>query len=229
MSWYDAIAFCRWLTEKVKAKVEVKAEGWERLLPSELVSGPGLEDHPADRVAVGKGRARATMAGSFRGALSTSNGYANIDETASLIGTKVGPHYLQKTSAVGMYPQGETIERDAVGNGVADLSGNVWEWCLNEYEKPDSRGESGSADRVLRGGSWYGNDESRRRLVPPQVLPGLSSRQLRFSGGCGVGVPLALCSGTLNSGLWPGGVGAWPPTALRNFVRSRLVVYCVRP
>lgn len=36
VSWYDAIAFCRWLTAKVKAKVKDKAEGWEALLPEEL-------------------------------------------------------------------------------------------------------------------------------------------------------------------------------------------------
>ena len=39
VSWYDAVAFCRWLTAKVKAQVEVKAEGWETLLPPEVVAG----------------------------------------------------------------------------------------------------------------------------------------------------------------------------------------------
>ena len=39
VSWYDAVAFCRWLTAKVKAKVEAKAEGWEKLLPPELARG----------------------------------------------------------------------------------------------------------------------------------------------------------------------------------------------
>ena len=39
MSWYDAVAFCRWLTAKVKAKVEAKVEGWETLLPPEVAAG----------------------------------------------------------------------------------------------------------------------------------------------------------------------------------------------
>ncbi len=47
-----------------------------------------------------------------------------------------------------MYPQG------ASPYGVADLSGNVWEWCLNEYENPDKTDPGGDATRVLRGGSW---------------------------------------------------------------------------
>ncbi|MCP5234026.1 MAG: SUMF1/EgtB/PvdO family nonheme iron enzyme, partial [Zoogloeaceae bacterium] len=34
-------------------------------------------------------------------------------------------------------------------------AGNVWEWCLNEYEQPDRTGLDGEASRVLRGGSWF--------------------------------------------------------------------------
>ena len=40
VSWYDAVAFCRWLTAKVKAQVEAQAAGWERLLPPELARDP---------------------------------------------------------------------------------------------------------------------------------------------------------------------------------------------
>jgi formylglycine-generating enzyme required for sulfatase activity len=75
-------------------------------------------------------------------------GHANINETAN----KVGPHYLQKSSAVGMYPQG------ASHYGVLDMGGNLWEWCLNEYERPDHSQEEGDATRVVRGGSWTFND-----------------------------------------------------------------------
>ena len=59
---------------------------------------------------------------------------------------------LNRTTAVGMYPRGATQQ------GVMDMSGNVWEWCLNTYEHPEAP-ESLSIDelyapRVLRGGSW---------------------------------------------------------------------------
>lgn len=38
--------------------------------------------------------------------------------------------------------------------GVADMAGNVWEWCLNEHEHPERIQEEGDAKRALRGGSW---------------------------------------------------------------------------
>jgi formylglycine-generating enzyme required for sulfatase activity len=78
--------------------------------------------------------------------------YANIDETWG----EAGPHNLGQTSAVGIYPQGASPE------GLLDLSGNVWEWCLNQYDNPVSTDRGGSGSRVLRGGSWgNGRDDAR--------------------------------------------------------------------
>ena len=55
---------------------------------------------------------------------------------------------LNRSTAVGMYPHG------ASPVGALDLSGNVWEWCLNEYDNPKRVDLSGDARRVVRGGSW---------------------------------------------------------------------------
>jgi formylglycine-generating enzyme required for sulfatase activity len=36
-----------------------------------------------------------------------------------------------------------------------DISGNVWEWCLNKYAEPQMvTADLSGAHRVLRGGSW---------------------------------------------------------------------------
>lgn len=73
-------------------------------------------------------------------------GYANINEKAA----EAGEWYLEQTTAVGVYPQSASSE------GVLDLVGNVWEWCLNKDGRPeqiaaDTRGD----ERALRGGgSW---------------------------------------------------------------------------
>lgn len=80
-------------------------------------------------------------------------GYANIDEKNSGID---GGAYLEKTTPVGSYPTG------ASPYGVLDMSGNLWEWCLNEEDEPGNVEITGDARRVLRGGSWYYGDGSAR-------------------------------------------------------------------
>ncbi|WP_300453271.1 SUMF1/EgtB/PvdO family nonheme iron enzyme [Accumulibacter sp.] len=54
-----------------------------------------------------------------------------------------------RTMAVGMYPAGAPD-----GSLVADLAGNVWEWCLNEYHQPANTQIGGDQPRAMRGGSW---------------------------------------------------------------------------
>ncbi len=38
--------------------------------------------------------------------------------------------------------------------GVVDMAGNVWEWCLTEFEAK-TNDLAGDAIRVIRGGGWY--------------------------------------------------------------------------
>ncbi len=67
---------------------------------------------------------------------------------------------LSQTSAVGIFPNG------ASPYDVMDMSGNVWEWCLSDYNKPQldpGKEKLGTNNtRVLRGGSWDdGRDDAR--------------------------------------------------------------------
>ena len=89
-------------------------------------------------------------------------GHANVDETMR----KDGPWYLGQTTAVGVYPHGAAPE------GVEDLSGGVWEWCLNRFEDPgDTRVDASGAPRALRGGSWLGKPDLARAAARDWNLP----------------------------------------------------------
>lgn len=66
-------------------------------------------------------------------------GYANINEQKA----NVGPTFLERTTAVGLYLQ------VASPFGVLDMAGNVWEWTLSEFKHP-----SIARQRVVRGASW---------------------------------------------------------------------------
>ncbi|HEX3053976.1 MAG TPA: SUMF1/EgtB/PvdO family nonheme iron enzyme, partial [Aggregatilineaceae bacterium] len=120
VSWYDAVAFCRWLSAQLDDVVRLPTEQeWEK-----AACGTNGRKYPWGNDYI--------------------QGYANIDENYD----NTGPHYLQQTSAVGIYPQG------ASPYGVMDMAGNVWEWCLNEYNYPENTVLTGDAARVGRGGAW---------------------------------------------------------------------------
>ena len=127
VSWYEAMAYSRWLDARLRAR-GLLPEGRAVRLPTEE------EWEKAARGSDG----REFPWGEF------DSGRANIDKTWGYAGT----HDLGRTSAVGVYPDG------ASPCGALDMAGNVWEWCLNEYEHPERRGPGGNARRVVRGGSW---------------------------------------------------------------------------
>jgi hypothetical protein len=58
---------------------------------------------------------------------------------------------LNRTTAVGMYPRGASAQ------GVPDLAGTIWEWCLNLRDNPRDMDVKQKGNRVLRGGSWDGD------------------------------------------------------------------------
>ncbi|MBX3000635.1 MAG: SUMF1/EgtB/PvdO family nonheme iron enzyme [Caldilineaceae bacterium] len=140
VTWYQALAFCRWLSEQAKddpslLPPEAQDGNWRITLPTEWQWEKAARGHDGPLYPWGN---------------EYISGYANVDETEA----GVGPHKLGQTSAVGLYAQG------ASPYGILDLSGNVWEWCLNEYSNPERIQDEGDEWRVLRGGSWYYSAES---------------------------------------------------------------------
>ena len=119
VSWFEAVAFCRWLSQQTGSKIRLPTE-WE--WQQAATGGDPTRKYP------------------WSGEWDTSR--CNSDESR-----------LRRTTAVGMYPSGATKQ------GVLDMAGNVWEWCLNTYEHPEApeslRIDESNTARVLRGGSWH--------------------------------------------------------------------------
>ncbi len=122
VSWYDAMAFCSWLTEKLGYKIRLPTE-WEWQQAS--TGGDPTNAYPWGPNWV--------------------SGKANTSESG-----------LNRTTAVGIYPHGSSPI------GALDMSGNVWERCLNEFDNPKRIGISGEERRAVRGGSWYDSQNSAR-------------------------------------------------------------------
>lgn len=156
VSWFEAVAFCQWLTERLKAFSENGTRSEEppstgkdgasltRLLPGERICLPSEAEW--ERAARGEhGRP-----------------YPWGDATKFAERCNCGETGIGQTSAAGLFPSGDARPLEP-GNetGVADMTGNVWEWCrtpwLSDYKKYEqnvSEDLEGDIPRVLRGGSW---------------------------------------------------------------------------
>ncbi len=149
VSWYEAVAFCRWLTEKLKVKSE-KLKVWKdgQLLPFSFELDTWQIRLPTE--AEWEKAARGMDGRIYPWSDELTPQHANYDAT------KIGA-----TSAVGIFPLGKSPY------GLLDVSGNVWEWCSTQwienykgYDKKNTERESleGDVPRVLRGGAFH--DES---------------------------------------------------------------------
>jgi formylglycine-generating enzyme required for sulfatase activity len=149
VSWHEATAFCRWLDTRMRAR-KLLSNTEQLRLPSEQEWEKGARGTDGREYPWGK----------------YADGHANIDETSHS-----GPHYLQQTSAVGLYPDG------ASPYGLQDMAGNVWEWCADKYEPKD---RSKDAPRVLRGGSWYDDRDLCRCACRGRDGPGNRDNDVGF-------------------------------------------------
>jgi formylglycine-generating enzyme required for sulfatase activity len=131
VSWYDAVAFCRWLKARSGHEIRLPTE-WEWQLAA---TGGGAT-------------------GDFPWGAEWDSRRANTAEGG-----------LNRTTAVGMYVHG------ASPVGALDLSGNVWEWCLNEFLAPEQVEAALDRPRVVRGGSFFYALESARATNRDRDLP----------------------------------------------------------
>jgi formylglycine-generating enzyme required for sulfatase activity len=143
VSWYDALAYCEWLTEKLQVTswplATLLREGWCITLPGE---------------AEWEKAARGTDGCQYPWGNEPDPNLANYDTTG--IGT---------TSAVGCFAEGKSPYN------VEDMSGNVWEWTRSlwgysfdeptfkyPYRPDDGREDLRASEellRVLRGSAFW--------------------------------------------------------------------------
>jgi formylglycine-generating enzyme required for sulfatase activity len=139
VNWYEARAYCNWLTASLASSRGQALTGGGEEQVVRLPTEPEFE-------AAARGREGRIYP------------YGN-DYEPRLCNT--ADNCIGRSSPVGLFENRSPF-------GIYDLSGNVWEWCINEHGKPfeePTRINLGGADwRPLRGGSW-GNDQDFARAV----------------------------------------------------------------
>jgi formylglycine-generating enzyme required for sulfatase activity len=155
VSWYDALAYCAWLTGKLRDNPLTPVELGTILRAGGQVSLPS----EAEWEKTARGAPAAFM-------VSTAGGMPPDREDANWIypwGNQFDANRantwesgMDGTSTVGCFSGG------ASPYGIQDMSGNVWEWTRSlykayPYRKNDGREDLRGGDltsRVLRGGSF---------------------------------------------------------------------------
>jgi formylglycine-generating enzyme required for sulfatase activity len=146
VSWQDAKAFCKWLSEKERKNYRLPTEAeWEYACRAGTKTAYVHGDDPEGLATVGNG-ADATARAKFSG---------------WSIGIK-GKDGNLFTAPVGQF--------NANPFGLYDMHGNVWEWCEdwyepNSYPKEKQINPTGPAEgkaKVQRGGGWS-SDAKRLR------------------------------------------------------------------
>jgi formylglycine-generating enzyme required for sulfatase activity len=120
VSWYEALAFCRWLSDRTNERITLPTEAqWQY---------------------AAQGDSRRAVAWDF----DTNANDDDLIEWANWGGFG---------DSSGTTPVTRYEGRNESPFGVVDMTGNVWEWCITDYQTGNHDPE-GKRERVAKGGSW---------------------------------------------------------------------------
>jgi formylglycine-generating enzyme required for sulfatase activity len=160
VSWYDSMAFCRWLEAQRRAGRVTLPRG----APDEYVIRL-----PTDQEWEKAARGTDGRVYPYPGPFDAAKG--NTVDTG-----------IDQTTAVGLFLEGISPY------GALDMSGNVWEWCRTDFDHADNNSPSGtgSVHRVLRGGSWRNSPRLALATWRLRGYPGFHSDDAGFRVVCSV-------------------------------------------
>ena len=164
ITWYEAVAFCCWLTQRWQLQ-GVLPDGWQVQLPPEVAwekaARGGLQipqqpvvlpvaDAMGDPLPVVVLTDNPAPQRSYPGQTSLTPQNANVNDTA-----------VATSSAVGCFPQTSPV-------GCQEMCGNVWEWTGSRFRpypyQPDDGREALDVklydEMVLRGGAYWSDTRS---------------------------------------------------------------------
>ncbi len=129
VSWYEAMAYCSWLSSKTGQKYRLPTEAeWEK-------AARGSYDHNRDNPDLGHQRR-------YPWGDDLDNNYGNFWNS--------GDPYDNGTTPVGYYDGSKRGQYQTGNNaspyGAYDMAGNVFEWCLDFYERSDDNVSHGAVD-----------------------------------------------------------------------------------
>ncbi|GAB4508940.1 MAG: hypothetical protein OHK0046_02910 [Anaerolineae bacterium] len=174
VTWFEAMAFCRWLSARTGYTITLPTEQqWQRAAQGDDGRTYPWDKHYTSRFGFADGNSTAAVdlleevdpalvqlielgPVAMQAQMVTNAERRDairqlMEDLKAKVDTSRANTYENGhsgTTPVTKYPKGSSPYQ------VMDMSGNVWEWCRTTASPDEAADPAGNARRVLRGGSW---------------------------------------------------------------------------